>query len=188
MNYPTIRFILLMAGLCLLPGCQYQFGRGELSEKYSTISVPYAVGDTDGDLTTEVVKRIGLSGALRYVACDGELTLEIEVVDTEDLNIGYRYDRKRNDKLKHAIVPTESRQTIIAKVSVMDNRKNETILGPALIRTSLDFDYDYYKIQHGANVFSLGQVSDIESAYDAVRHPLNVQLAERIVDYLVNSW
>lgn len=171
-----------------MTSCNYQFGHGELASKYSTIAVPYAEGDIDGSLTAEVVKKISTSGAFRYVVSDGELLLKIKVVELKDLNIGYRYDRKRDEQLKHSIIPSESRFIIYAEVSVLDNRTNEVIRGPALIRASLDFDYDYYKIQHEANVFSLGQLNDVDSARDAARHPLNSKLAQNIVEYLVNSW
>lgn len=180
-------FFVGISALCC-QSCHYQFGHGELASKYTTISVPYAEGDLDGSLTADVIKKISSSGAFRYAACEGELLLKIKVVETKDLNIGYRYDRKRDDELKHSIIPSESRFVIFAEVSIIDNSKNELVRGPILIRASLDFDYDYYKVQHEANVFSLGQLNDVDSARDAARHPLNSKLAENIVEYLVNSW
>jgi hypothetical protein len=179
--------LLLWITACLA-SCNYHFGHGELASHYTTISVPFADGDTDGSLTAEIIKKISTSGAFRYQVCDGDLLLKIKLKEIEDLNIGYRYDRKRDDRLKHSIIPSESRFILYAEVSVFDSRKNELIRGPTLIRANLDFDFDYYKVQHEANVFSLGQLNDVDSARDAARHPLNSRLAENIVEYLVNSW
>lgn len=180
-----LRFLILTA---FLPSCHYHFGHGELALQYATISVPYVEGDTDGSLTAEIIKKISTSGAFRYVSCDGDLLLKIKIQEIEDSNIGYRYDRKRNNHLKHSIIPSESRFVIYAEVTVLDGKKNEIVRGPILIRAGLDFDYDYYKVQHEANVFSLGQLNDVDSARDAARSPLNSRLAENIVEYLVNSW
>lgn len=181
--------VLWVALLALfLSGCNYQFGSGELASRYSTMSIPYAEGDLDGHLTAEVIKKISTSGAFRYVVSDGDLLLQIKVVEVRDQNIGYRYDRKRDEHLKHSIIPSESRLTAVVEVTVIDQFRNEAVRGPTLITASLDFDYDYYKVQHGANVFSLGQLSDVDSARDAARHPLDARLADRIVEYLVNSW
>ncbi len=181
------RFFCL-SGLVTFPSCQYQFGHGQLASHYATISIPYADGDSEGHLTAEIIKKISRSGAFRYVAADGELQLKIKVLSTKDKNIGYRYDRKRDEKIKHALIPAESRYTITAEVSILDMKENEVIRGPTLISASIDFDYDYYKVQHGANVFSLGQVSDVDSARDAAKGPLNSKLADSIVEYVVSSW
>ena len=81
--------------LIALSSCQYQFGRGELSERYTTISIPYAEGDLRGDLTTEVIRKLSSSGAFRYVNTGGDLTLKIKVVELSEENIGFRYDRKK---------------------------------------------------------------------------------------------
>lgn len=180
-------FLLLAIATCL-SSCNYHFGHGELASQYATIAVPFVEGDEDGSLTAELIKRISLSGAFRYADCESDLLLKVNIQKIDDLNIGYRYDRKRDEKLKHSIIPSESRFIIYAEVSVYDNRKNECIRGPTLIRAGLDFDYDYYKVQHEANVFSLGQLNDVDSARDAARRPLNIRLAQNIVEYLVNSW
>ena len=179
-------FYFLM--LASLPSCHYQFGHGELAERYRTISVPYVEGDLDGYLTSEIIKKISSSGAFTYLPVDGELCLKVKILSIKDRNIGYRYDRKKNHQLKHAIIPTESRATLAAEVTIFDAGKNEIIRGPIQIQAQLDFDYDYYKVEQGVNVFSLGQVNDVDSARDAARVPLDAKLAELIVEYVVNSW
>ncbi len=69
--------VFFFAGLILLTSCQYQFGRGELTQQYSTISVPYVDGDLKGELTTHVIRKLSSSGVFRYVDCNGELILKI---------------------------------------------------------------------------------------------------------------
>ncbi len=177
-------FLLTVFFLC---GCQYSFDRGELSSQYKTIFVPYAEGDKEGDLTTQVIKHLSLRG-LHYVNGCGELTLKMKIFELRDENIGFRYDRKKNGKLKKVIIPTETRVIMVVDVTVIENSTGKTIRGPTRIKTSLDFDHDFYSSHHGVNIFSLGQLNDIDAAHNAVMRPLHRQMAERIVDYVINSW
>jgi hypothetical protein len=181
-------YFFLLIGCCGLVSCQYQFGRGELSQRYSTISIPYIEGDQEGDLTTEVIKKLSSSGVFRYVNTGGDLLLKIKLIELRDENIGFRYDRKRRGKRKHAIIPTETRFTALVEVLLIESGTGETIRGPTRITASTDFDHTYYYTRHEINVFSLGQLSDIDEARDAAQQPLNRYLAERIVDYIMNSW
>jgi hypothetical protein len=156
--------------------------------QYNTISIPYAEGDIDGGLTSEVVKLMSSSGALQYVSCGGDLSLRIRVLDLRDENIGFRYDRKKKGSLKKTIIPTETRMIANVEVTLIDTHQNQVIRGPTRIKASLDFDHDYYSSRNAINIFSLGQLSDIDAAQDAAIHPLNRILAEKIVDYVNNSW
>ena len=174
--------------LAVLPSCHYQFGHGQLASQYRTISIPYVEGDRNGNLTAEIIKKISTSGAFVYAQSGGELQLNVKILGMKDRNIGFRYDRKRDEKIKHSIIPAESRYTLIAEVSILDTVKNEIVRGPTQMTAKLDFDYDYYKVQHGVNVFSLGQVNDVDSARDAARVPLDSKLADLIVEYVVSSW
>lgn len=56
------------------------------------------------------------------------------------------------------------------------------------ITADAEFDHTYYTTRDRINVFSLGQLSDIDAARDAAMVPLNRALAERIVDFVMNSW
>jgi len=184
MNKSSILLILL--GF-LAAGCNYQFGRGDLTQRYSTISVPYVEGDQRGDLTSEVIKKVGTSGSFRYVSCGGDLTLKIKLLDFREENINFRYDRKRTGRLKHQIIPTQTRSYAIAEIQLVEGATGKTILGPAEITASAEFDHTYYSTWHKVNIFSLGQLNDIDEARDAVMQPLNRHLAEKIVDYIVNA-
>ncbi len=183
-------FILasLAAASLLLSACQYRFGRGELSEQYSTISVPFIEGDREGDLTCEVIRQIGTSGAFRYETSGSDLILSVKIIDYDNEDIGFRYDRKEHGELRKVIIPTETRLKTTAEVILRDAGTGQVIRGPSVISASIDFDHDFYFTRHEENVFSLGQLNDIDAAEDAVMHPLYKVLAGKIVDYVKNSW
>jgi hypothetical protein len=128
------------------------------------------------------------SGALRYVSSEGDLTLTIKLIEFRDENIGFRYDRKKLGELKKAIIPTETRLHVIAEITVTETCSGKILRGPIRIATNVDFDHDFYSSYNGINVFSLGQLNDYDAAHDAVIDPLNRQLAEKIVDYVIQSW
>lgn len=86
------------------------------------------------------------------------------------------------------MIPTETRLWAKVEIALLDNDTGNYILGPALIETNADFDHDYYLNLHGINIFSLGQLSDVDSARDAVWEPLNKAISQKIVDYVSNSW
>lgn len=181
-------FIFLLMTSLILSSCHYQFGRGELSQQYSTISVPYIDGDREGDLTVEVIKRIGTSGAFRYAMSGGDLILSIKILDYENEDVGFRYDRKKHGELKQVIIPTETRLKAMAEVTIKEAATGQVMRGPAVISASVDFDHDFYFSRNENNIYSLGQLNDIDAAQDAVMQPLYRVLAEKIVDYVANSW
>lgn len=178
-----IVFIALTAA-----SCQYHFGRGELSESYSTISVPYVQGDQKGELTAEIIKKVTSSGAFRYVNEGGDLILKVKLLGVEEENIDYCYDRKRSGKRKKSIIPIETRVNAIAEVHLVNGATGRTIREPVRISANTEFDHTYYATRNDINIFSLGQINDIDAAREAAMHPLNRNLAESIVDYLINSW
>ncbi|MBA3722351.1 MAG: hypothetical protein H0W88_08110 [Parachlamydiaceae bacterium] len=183
-----ILYVLYIVAMMSLAGCQYRFGYGDLTERYSTINVPYAEGDPEGELTAEVIKKISASGAFKYVPCGGDLTLSIQILEFRDENIGFRYDRNKHGHLKTPVIPTETRLSAIVEVELISNATNQVIRGPTQIRASVDFDHDYYTTRHGINIFSLGQLSDIDAGQEAAMQPLNRRLAEKITEYIINSW
>jgi hypothetical protein len=179
---------LILLAYCFITGCQYQFGHGDLSQRYTTISVPYIEGDQEGELTAYVIKNLSASGVFRYMSCGADLTLKIKLLDLREENIDFRYDRKKTGELKKSIIPTETRVHAMAEVYLLEQGTGRTIRGPMNVTASVEFDHTYYATRDEINVFSLGQLSDIDAARDAVMHPLNRSLAERIVDYVINSW
>lgn len=174
--------------ICLiLSSCGYHFGLGNSLLTGKTVSIPYIIGDLDGSLTKAVIKEVSSSLDISYTSGCGEIILKIAVIDYYEDNIGFRYDRKKYGQLKKYIIPIETRANLIAQVELLDASCNR-IFGPVNIRASVDFDHDYYSSRNGVNIFSLGQLSDIDSAEDAVRKPLNKALAEKIADFLNNAW
>ena len=185
------RIKLLLFSLLLgmiLEGCCYQFGRGELSQLYGTISVPYVKGDQRGELITDLIKKLGTSGTFRYVTNGGDLILKVELIEFREENLEFRYDRKKTGQLKNSIITTETRVSVVAEVLLVEGSTGQIVRGPTRINASAEFDHTYYATRNAINIFSLGQLNDVDAARDAVMHPLNRNLAEKIVDYIVNSW
>lgn len=169
--------------------CGYQWGSGnELTAQYATISVPYVDGDPNGSLTAAIIEEIARSGAFEYRANGGALELVVKIVDEREENIGFRYDRKRSGKLTNEIIPVETRLIVTVEVSVVQNVSQRVVMGPVLLSASVDYDHDYYFSRNGVNIFSLGQLIDVDEATDAAQVPLNRVLAQKIVDYITQAW
>ena len=179
------QLLFLMVGLT---GCGYRFGDGGIASLYRTISVPFVEGDWDGDLTAAIVGQIARSGSYQYLKEGGAVTLLIELDDLKDKNIGFRYYRNKEGMLKKDIIPTETRVTATAKVTLLEAASGTLLLGPTFISASVDFDHDFYSSRDAVNIFSLGQLNDYDSAYDAVHRPLNRALAQKIGDFVNDSW
>jgi outer membrane lipopolysaccharide assembly protein LptE/RlpB len=171
-----------------LSSCGYHFGQGTLSEQYSSINVPYVEGDQEGELTAELIKQFKCSGAFNQSFNGGALLLKVKILDFREKNIGFRYDQTNDDEYIKSIIPAETRLIAIAEITLIDECSGECILGPLRISTSVDYDHEYYSSRNGVNIFSLGQLTDSDEAKDAAYHPLNVALAQKIVDYIINSW
>lgn len=154
------------------------------------MTVPYVEGDKDGLLTSAIIRQISARGDFEYLCDGGDLILKVVVVDLSEENIGFRYDRNKEGHISkyRDIIPTETRLIALAEVSVMEACSGVIVLGPVRLTASVDFDHDYYFSRDGVNTFSLGQLSDIDAALDAVRRPLNEALARKIVDYVADSW
>lgn len=184
----VLKIFWMSSIIFLLSGCGYRFaGEEGLTDSYKTFSVPYAEGDQQGELTGEVIRLISERSSLRYVECGSDLVVKIKLMDLINQDIGYRYARKRGGPLKHYLIPTETRLKINAEV-VVETRDGNVVRGPVLIHSSTDFDHTFYTSRKQENIFSLGQLNDIDAAREAAMHPLNVTLASKIVDYLINSW
>lgn len=168
--------------------CGYHLGQGETILRGRTFSIPYIQGDFDGELTAEVIKAVTSSSNLIYQNSCGELVLKINIIDYDEENIGFRYDRTKHDKIKKSIIPVETRATLSAELELYEDYGSKVLIGPVIINASMDFDHDYYSSRHGVNIFSLGQLIDIDSAVEAARRPLNKELARKIADFLINVW
>jgi hypothetical protein len=182
--------VLIAFFICLFfDSCGYRYGKDDgLASSYSSISVPYVVGDQDGSLTAAIIKEIVRSGFLKYQDTGGNLILKVDKVELDEDNIGFRYDRRKRGGLTKDVIPTEVRITIYVEISLTEAASCSIVLGPVLLSASVDYDHDYYFSRDGVNMFSLGQLTDLETAYDAVKVPLHKAIAEKIADYISKSW
>jgi hypothetical protein len=173
----------------LLSGCGYQYGQEEsILGQNATLTVPYVEGDQEGALTAAIIKELTKYGQFEYRYSSARFVLKVAVLDIEEDNIGFRYDRKKRGALTKDIIPTEERIIMTTEVSIVEACSDKTVLGPVRLAASVDYDHDYYFSRDGVNIFSLGQLTDLDTAYDAVQAPLNQAMAEKIIDYITQSW
>lgn len=152
-----------------------------------TVSIPYAYGDNDGLLTSEIIAQVQKETGLNYVQNSGEYTLRVVLLDTKNENIGFRYDPKKLENGKKKLIPDETRRRLLAKVSLVHTASNTEVLGPSYIMGNVEFDHRYYNLSHNINRFSLGQLTDIDTTSDAINTPLQRDLAQQIALWLENN-
>ena len=167
--------------LCFLTGCGYQF---DVQSTKKTIEVPFILGDLQGEMTTKLIYLLNTSGKYITGGSNSRYCLSVSLIGYKDQNVGFRYDRNNDGELLNTIIPAESRFSVLAEVILVDRYSGCTILGPARISASLDFDHDWYSTWDGINVFSLGQITDYSDAKDQVSSPLYQKLAQKIADLL----
>lgn len=171
-------------------GCGYSFsGSTPLSiwQSRQVIGIPYVEGDRFGHLTAALIKQITSRTPLLYSQQEDGVVLKVVIINKDDENIGFRYDRKNNGRRAKYLIPVESRSILSAQITLVDRLNDKVLQGPVLLTAQAEFDHDYY-ISQGANVFSLGQLTDVDGAKDAVLTPLYQRMAEKITDYILDSW
>lgn len=192
MNRLTALFSLLI--LC---GCGYRSDGGEKI----TVSVPYVVGDVEGELTDAIIAALSQTAVFRYTNGPGDWILKASVKGTKDDRIGYRYDRDPiQGHLRSNIVGTENRKQISVEVSVENATTGKLVLGPQTITANSDYDYfDPNSLQDVSFVnpatglrdtsiaFSLGQLDDVGAAGEDAAYPIYRRLAQKIVDGMIAS-
>ncbi len=185
------RFLSLI--ICCLAvfsaSCSYHMGfDGPCQHQYRSISVPFIIDDVEGSLTTEVIRRLSRVSSFEYCPCGGDLILQAAIIEVRDENIGFSYDVTNKGKITKSIIPTETRLTMLVEVSVLDGISGEVVLGPSRLRGGVDFDHEYESSRNAINIFSLGQLSDYDDAYDEAFDPLNRIMARKIVDFVNDGW
>lgn len=182
----TKSFLIFL--LLILPGCGYRFGFNELSEKYHSVYIPYAEGDATGDFTAQLIHVLSTSGAYEYNPSHPDAILYVKILEYYDENIGFRYDRNQEGEIAETLVPSETRRFITVEVTLVDACRGCVILGPSRIQAYTDFDHEFNSSRDAVNVFSLGQVTEIDGAIDAAARPLNRAMAIKIVNFISNAW
>lgn len=173
-----VHSLILLLTLCA--SCGYHAGTGGLSNQYKTLSIPYVEGDLYGILTDALVEQMAKSGAFVYKREGGELILEVELLSTEEENIGFLYDRERKRRGGRSIIPVETRTIALTRVQLIERCSGKIVYGPVEIEAFAEFDHNYYFGSDKLNKISLGQVTDIDTARDSVRKPLFRELAKKI--------
>jgi hypothetical protein len=181
--------LLTLLIICLtLSGCGYRWGADSEILHDRTLSVPFIEGDCEGELTAEVIRELIATGEVEYSHHCGELTLEVRLIDLREENIGFRYDREGAGQLTNTVIPSEARLTALAEVTVTKSVNGVIMIGPDLVTASIEYDHDYYSNQGGVNLFSLGQLNDIDLAKQAARRPLYRALGRAIAQHVIHSW
>lgn len=170
----------------LLTSCGYRQEGIPSWDDAETISVPYMEGDPDGQITQALVYQIAASGRYAYRAEGGCLILRSRVINEYNENIGFRYEKNKNCKVTREIVPVETRGWIVVEVELVSSQ-GQVLRGPCRMQANTEYDHDYYTIRDRVNIFSLGQLTDVDSAEDAAMTPLYQNIAEKITEWLIHG-
>ena len=170
--------------LLFLSSCGYHCGTGALAARYNTISIPYVQGDNEGAMTQALIQKVSTQSMLHYANNDGDLLLKVCLSDPKEKNIGYRYAPNSTT----VVVASEGRLTQEATVTVVDCENSCTVLGPFKIVATFDYDFLSDMSNINEHAFSLGQLEMNSLAKVAATPALYNLLAEKITDYVNNSW
>ena len=187
-NFALLLFVCFAASQ--FSACSWRLASSVDKKDARSIAIPYVEGDSSGRLTNDLVEEVEKQTGLVFSGDGGELTLKVVLVDNTYDNIGFRFDPKQLHSHKHEkkLIPNETRQLDLAEVTVIDNASGAILLGPAYILSSYDYDHQNYTMNNDINVFSLGQLSDIDTAIDALDIPRYNHLAQEIAQYLENNF
>lgn len=187
-------FVLFLAPLFFLTGCGY---RSEGGEPIS-VSIPYVIGDYEGELTDALVWAFSRTSQFRYTQGEGDWRLEAKVLDTVNDRIGYRYDRDdKSGKLRSNVIGTENRRTVSLQVSVINATTGCLVWGPHILKADGTYDYvdtnslqdlsfvNQEGIRQTSIAFSLGQLDSVGAAGEEAIYPIYRKLAQKIVDGLM---
>jgi len=178
---------LFLSSILFTAGCGWH--TAVRPEERIAIAIPYASGDKDGRLTSELVEQIEKEGLFRYAPEGSKYVLKVRVLDSKYENIGYRYDPKKLAKEhKDKLIPSETRSRLLAEVTIINSETGKNVLGPVHILSTSEYDHQNYSIDNDINSFSLGQLSDIDTAQAVVNIPLYRNLAKEINFYIANHF
>jgi hypothetical protein len=172
--------------LAIMTGCAGWHVANSVTSDRSTISIPYAQGDSTGEFTSRLIEFVNRQPGFQ-VDDSGRYLLIVSLLDHKEQKIGYRYDPLKLDKGRKKIIPNENRGKELAEVALVDRFTNKTVGGPAFILGSADYDHQENTIDRNTNKLSLGQLSDIDAEHDVVSNPLYRDLAQKISFWLQNQ-
>jgi hypothetical protein len=186
---PVLRRVLqVLFFFSLLPSatsCSVLSEHLELDDNKPTLSIPYVEGDRSGRLTDVLCESIEKGGFFGYSPSGGEYTLKVRLCDSKYENLGFRYDPKKEDRKK--IIPNETRSKLLAEVTVINSLTNKVIIGPSYVLATCEWDHQNYSIDNDINRFSMGQLSDIDTAQNVLDIPLYRNMAKEISLFLATQ-
>jgi len=148
-----------------------------------SIRIPYVEKDPSGELTTELVEVLSRQGGFS-VDESGRYELRVAVLDRKEQKIGYRFDPEDLAQNNKSLILNESRAKTLARVEIVDLYTNKTVLGPAHILGSIEYDHQQNNVNDDIQRFSLGQLSDVDTISDIKRTPIYRDLARKICMWL----
>lgn len=159
-------------------------GSASLTDEHQTFYVPYAKGDVQGTFTQIFIQKMAAGTPLRYAHGDADLEIKVCLSSPVQRNIGFIYAPKDSQ----VTTANEGRLTQTATVTVVDCTRGCTVLGPTDIIAWVDYDFESDMGTVNRHAFALGQLEMNPLAKDAATPALYGLLAEKIVDYVSNSW
>ncbi len=148
------------------------------------LEVAFVKGDSDGKLTADIIAEIEKQGRYHYNSEGAPYQLNVTILDSKNKTIGYHYDQRKLDQGRKKLTSNESRAKLLLEVSIIDTATKTTVLGPAHLVAFADYDHENYRIDHDELRFSLGQLADVDTAYDTVNIPLYRSAAKEIARYI----
>jgi hypothetical protein len=185
------KYFYLIAILFIFSSCGY---KSLSNNQISTINVPYIQGDSDGMLTSSIIKELEDSGKFNFKKKKSKLQLIASVISDGQEQIGYKHDRHKDGTVKKNVIPIEGRNTTKVKVSLIQKDTNNEVFGPFIFTSFADYDYvdedslndlSFINPQNQRQTvlsFSLGQLESIASAQTAAKQNVYKKLAKQIVD------
>lgn len=187
----TMRLFTSALSLSLLTAhlmsCGYHTGMSSTLKPYRTVSIPYVAEDPNGLLTAQLAKQISTQGSLRYQASSGDLLLRIQLHDSRDYAIGFRYDRDMQGKYTKDIGPTESRLKQQVTVCLVEAATGNCLLGPTMIEANVEYDYQSSLGQGPLLQQTLGQIDQALPATEYAQYSLHEKLAQAIAHFIYHS-
>ena len=171
-----------------LASCNYQRGSGALEIHYSSLSIPYVLGDDSGELTAELAKQLTASTTLSYVNEGGDLVLSVALVEVDQEPIGFRYDHNDEGQPTLRVVADEQRLKAVAEVSLTETATGKVLFGPSRVSAYVDYDLDPDQTQSSQLTLSMGQLDSASAAQDTARRPLYHALAQNILVHITQVW
>jgi hypothetical protein len=166
--------------------CGWRLAHSVSSQQPMHIAIPYAKGDSTGEFSNRLIAAV--SSQPGFVVDDsGQYQLSVNLLDSREERIGYRYDPRRLHEGRKKIVPNENRGKQLVEVSIIDTHSQKVVRGPVYILGSAEYDHQENSIDNDINDFSLGQLSDINAAQDVTYIPLYRDLVLKIGRWLQNQ-